>query len=371
MNIVFDVRPATPHFPGIGRYVRNLGESLPALLADGEQLILLHNTTQTESWLHGKRQKIASTASPFSLAQQWQIPPLLQRERAEIYHSPYYLMPYRPHAPTVLTVYDAIPIRYPETVNRRVRMLYRLTSILALRAAQAVIAISEATRADFIQAFGVPAAKIRTIPLAAEPHFRPQPAAEIRRVRQKYALPETFALYFGINKPHKNLLRLVQAWMNVQPAGWALAIGGAWDAHYPQAKERAAGSGSIQFLGPIPETDLPGLYAAASLFVFPSLYEGFGLPVLEAMACGTPVACAETSSLPEVGGEAVLYFDPENVEAICEALQKATIDMALRQALSERGLAQAQGFTWQRTAQETLETYRTFKAATVNFCKTG
>lgn len=359
MKIVFDIRSATPHFPGIGRYVRNLGNIIPNQLTPDEQWIMLHEKAQLISWLREDQQTMTSTASPFSLAQQWQIPPLLRRNGAKIYHSPYYLMPYHPGMATVLTVYDVIPIHYPETVSRRARMLYKLTSILALRTAHTIIAISEATRADFIKAFSVPAEKICTIPLAAEAHFCPQSAAEIQRVRQKYALPEVFALYFGINKPHKNLLRLVQAWKSTQPARWALAIGGAWDVRYPQAKEQAAENESILFLGPIPEADLPGLYAAASLFVFPSIYEGFGLPVLEAMACGTPVICANTSSLPEVGGEAVLYFDPTNVGEIGKALLEATSDVSLRRSLSERGQEQVKHFSWERTAQATIEIYRT------------
>jgi alpha-1,3-rhamnosyl/mannosyltransferase len=345
MTYLLDTRSATPHFPGIGRYVRNLAHSLPALLAEGEALMLLPTPGQ-------------QAASPFSLAQQWQIPGLVRQSGAWLYHSPYYLMPYRPGTPTVLTVYDIISLRYPQTVSARARLFFRLTSTLALRAATRVIAISEAARGDFMAAFGVPAEKIVAIPLAAEAHFKPQEAGEIERVRQKYGLAAPFALYLGINKPHKNLERLVRAWQRVRSGGWQLAIGGAWDSRYPQVRQLAKGDSSICFLGSIPEGDLPGLYAAAGLFAFPSLYEGFGLPVLEAMACGTPVICANTSSLPEVGGDAVAYFNPLDEAAIGAALRQATADADLRRDLAQRGLARAKLFSWERCAAQTLSIYR-------------
>jgi alpha-1,3-rhamnosyl/mannosyltransferase len=340
---LLDTRAATPHFPGIGRYVRNLASRLPTLLTATESLTFLH---------------AAGQASPFSLAQQWKIPAQIRQTGASLYHSPYYLMPYRPGIPTVLTVYDIISLRYPQTVSLQARLLFRLTSFLALRAANQIITISEAARQDFIAAFQLPPEKISATPLAAEAHFKPQSQAEISRICQKYGLKQPFALYLGINKPHKNLVRLVQAWQSFNPTGWQLVIGGAWDARYPQARQLAAGEPSIRFLGPIPEDDLPGLYAAAALFTFPSLYEGFGLPVLEAMACGTPVVCANASSLPEVGGEAALYFDPLDENAIREALAQAIGDASLRQGLVERGQKQAMLFSWERCAAQTLGVYR-------------
>lgn len=358
MNIVFDARTITPHFPGIGRYVHNLARALPEFLNENEHMAILYDSSHIPSWLHKEREKIASRASPFSLAQQWQIPSILRQVRADAYHSPYYLMPYYPGVPTILTVHDTTAIHYPQTVSRRARLFFRLTSSLALRTANTIIAISKTTQMDFVKAFNVPQQRIHIVYEAAEAHFRPQSTSEVTRVREKYSLPETFALYFGINKPHKNLPRLIQAWKGINPTGWSLVIAGAWDKRYPQAKEEAAGTESIFFLGPIPEEDLPSLYTAASLFIFPSIYEGFGLPVLEAMSCGTPVICANTSSLPEVGGNAVLYFDPLSVETIGNALQEAIANSNLRQELSTRGLEQATHFSWQRTAQETLKLYR-------------
>ncbi|MEZ4663133.1 MAG: glycosyltransferase family 1 protein [Caldilineaceae bacterium] len=184
--------------------------------------------------------------------------------------------------------------------------------------------------------------------------------AEIRAAGQ-------FLFYFGINKPHKNLPALIDAYAQWRTASaYPLVIAGAWDERYPEAKQAAAQKNlgdSVIFLGPIPDADLPALYAAATAFIFPSRYEGFGLPVLEAMACGTPVACSNTSSLPEVAGDAALLFAPDDINAIAGALTQLT-DSSTRLRLRERGLQQAARFTWRRTAEQTLAVYRSLAVKT-------
>lgn len=374
-HYLLDARTATSHFPGIGRYVRNLTAEIVPQLAPEERLSVLWNPSDPGGWnpsaLAGARvQLVPAPVSPFRPAQQWRIPRLLGQLRTagcSAYHSAYYLMPYRPGLPTLLTFYDVIPLRYPATVSAQARLFYRFATGLALRASQRVIAISEAARQDLLRYFPVPAPKVRAVPLAADPRFRPQPTGELARVRAKYDLPEQFVFYLGINKPHKNLVRLIDAYAGL--AGRSvppLVIAGAWDARYPQTRQRAAQAQGddpaladvFRFLGPVEDGDLPGLYAAATVFVFPSLYEGFGLPVLEAMACGTPVACSETSSLPEIAGQAGRLFDPLDVKAIGEALAELLANERLRERLAQRGLAQAGTFSWRRTAQETLACYR-------------
>jgi alpha-1,3-rhamnosyl/mannosyltransferase len=234
-----------------------------------------------------------------------------------------------------------------------------------LRSARHVITISEATRRDLLHYYPFPAQSVTAVPLAPDPRFQPQTEAEIARIRTEYNLPECYALYFGINKPHKNLLQLLVAWqlLSGKTADIPLVIAGAWDERYPEAKMQAEAlhfGKRIRFLGPISNADLPALYAGATLFVFPSRYEGFGLPVVEAMACGTAVACANTSSLPEVGGEAVLTFDPDNAEAMAVQIGRLLTDEALRQKLEQAGLAQARKFSWEKTAEQTLSLYRRF-----------
>ena len=408
-HYILDARTATPHFPGIGRYVTNLARALVPLLTPDERLTVLHDPAYPLSLpLSDAVRMIPLAVSPFALRQQWAVPRLLRsraltiderrttkderpptsvfRPSSVIYHSPYIAMPYLPGIPSLLTVYDLIPVRYPTYSSPRARFFSRWMTRLALRAARHVIAISEFTRRDFMAEFGLQPEQITAIPLAADPAFRPQPPEAIAALRARYDLPERFVLYLGSNKPHKNLTRLVEAWQMAdggwQAANCKLVIAGAWDERYPEARELANSSGakaspengqppasSFQlpvWLGPMSEADLPALYSAATAFVFPSLYEGFGLPVLEAMACGTPAICSNTSSLPEVAGDpaagsgpsAALLVDPLDTAALADALRLVLTDDGLQAELRRRGLAQAARFTWQQTAAATLTIYR-------------
>lgn len=385
---VLDARTAGPHFPGIGRYVRSLAGALALQLEPSERLTLLVDpqlTLPTGRLPTGMVPTVPLVASPFSIGQQWRVPQAVRRLAADVYHSPYYLMPYRTAAPTVLTVYDIIPLRYPEYSSTRSRLLFRLATRLALGSAQRVIAITENARQDFIREFGIRPERIATIPLAADAAFQPQPAPVIEAVRARHQLPERFVLYVGSNKPHKNLTGLVTAWAELvsgrggdagsaptgtlptgrlpggdAASGAELVIAGAWDPHYPEARQLAdsLGDGRIRWLGQVADADLPGLYAAATVFVFPSLFEGFGLPVIEAMACGTPVICSNVTALPEVAGDAAIQIDPEDTAGLAQALGRVLQDKALQDDLRERGLRRAADYSWERTAAQTLEVYR-------------
>ncbi|MCY3711233.1 MAG: glycosyltransferase family 1 protein [Caldilineaceae bacterium] len=358
-RFILDARTAVPHFPGIGRYVTNLSSALNPLLAAGEELTLLDGPAAAHPG------KTSAPATPFDIRQQWRIPRLLKRLQADgqaLYHSPYYVMPYRPGLPTLLTFYDVIPLKFPRTVPARARLFFRLAATLALRASDRVVAISQAACNDLRSCFRVPASRITVTPLAAGARYKPQPAAEVGRVRGKYSLPDRFLLYLGINKPHKNLPALIDAFARIaSPPAPPLVIAGAWDDRYPQPKQRAAYhqlGDAVRFLGPVNERDLPALYSAAALFVFPSLYEGFGLPVLEAMACGTPVACSNTPSLTEVAAGAALTFDPHSVAEIRDAIAELVEDGPQRAQRTEQGLARAGLYSWQATAAATLHCYR-------------
>lgn len=365
MSIVLDARTATPHFPGIGRYVTNLARALIPLLEPGQRLTLLHDPVHPLTLApHKAVQALAVSASPFSLSQQWAVPRLLRHLQADLYHSSYYLMPYRPGVAAVLTVYDLIPILFPEHSTARARLLFRLTTTLAMRASRRAIAISAATRQDLLRHFSLAPERTVAVPLAAGPAFYPQSPEAIADIRARLGLPQQYVLYLGSNKPHKNLVRLIEAWkvsnIKYQISNTKLVIAGHWDARYFEVRKLVEKSGlndQVIFMGPVNEVDLPALYSGAELFVFPSLYEGFGLPVLEAMACGTPVVCSNKSSLPEVTGPAEILVDPLNVDALAEAIAHALADKELRQDLREKGLAQAARFSWDRTARETLAVY--------------
>jgi len=372
---ILDARTATAHFPGIGRYVRNLAQALPPLLADDERLVVLWNPSDPTAWNPSTLASpqvgiVAAPVSSFGLRQQWTIPRLLRAYktsglpsvvRGPLFHSTYYLMPYRPGVPTLLTVYDLIAALHPQTVSLRARLFFSVATRLALAASERIVTISASARDDLLAHFSVDPSRVTPIPLAADPRFRPQPAAEIARVRAKYNLPARYIFYLGINKPHKNLPCLVDAYARIphSPSPIPLLIAGAWDARYPESRALAAPLGDgVRFLGPVDDADLPALHSGATLFVFPSLYEGFGLPVLEAMACGAAVICGNRSSLPEVAGDAALLVDPTDTDAIAGAIRRVLEDDGLRQQMAEKSLAQAARFSWQRTAAETLAVYR-------------
>lgn len=363
MRVTLDLRTATDHFPGIGRYALSLAGALAELAPETDlQLLFPVGSDAARLSLLPDRPVIPCPASPFSLGQQWQVPRLLRSTGATLYHSPYYLMPYWPGLPTVLTVHDFIPLVCPGYYTTLQRLIYRAAHSLALRTAAAVIVDSAATRGDLLRFHRVDPARVVTIPLAAGSQFRPPAAAAIMAVGRQYRLPPGYALFLASNKPHKNLLGLVRAWPGVlrRRPGAHLVVAGHWDARFaePAAAVEALGlAQSVTFLGPVAERDLPALYAGADVFVFPSYYEGFGLPVLEAMACGAPVICSDRSSLPEVAGAAAVLVDPDDGEALAEAIAGVLADPDRRDDLRRRGLAQAATFSWSRTAAATLAVY--------------
>jgi len=388
VDIGIDARYVQDHFPGIGRYTFNLTRAL-AEIAPQEHFVIFHNPA-----LPNTRYDLAALAAypnlefvslaipTFSLAEQVHLSRVVRTSLAyhqsktvnlqspiSLFHSPYYIKPYFGlPCPSVVTIYDVISARYPEYLpSWRARLVFEMTTRLALASAAHVFTLSATSRRDLITLYHVPPAKITVTPLAADDRFQPQPAETVAALRHKYGLPQNYVLYLGINKPHKNLKRLLAAWRlchREHPTGRVpLVIGGAWDprySHLTQIVDEFELSAVVRFLGPVPEADLPALYAGATLFVFPSLYEGFGLPVLEAMACGAPVACSATSSLPEVAGDAALFFDPTDVEAMAVTLTRALAEPDLRRALREQGLARARQFSWHQTAQKTMEAYTRF-----------
>lgn len=381
-RIAIDARYVADHFPGIGRYVYNLLTALTAIEHGHTLLVItnpaLPNTRHDMAALARipSIEIIATNARPFTLAEQLQIPRLLRRARADLYHAPYYLRPYVGlPCPAVLTLYDIIPRRFPAEVSPRARLMFDVLTRLAIRTSRRLIAISASARDDMIAAFSVPPERIAVTPLAADPRFQPQPPAEIMALRVKYALPEQYILSLASNKPHKNLPRLVEAFARLVAAEkqtdsekgrlrgtapFQLVIAGHWDARYDDARQAVAHHGleqRVRFLPDIAEADLPALYSGAAIFAFPSLYEGFGLPPLEALACGAPVLCGNTSSLPEVVGDAALMVDPTNSEMIADGLAQLLGDPARREALRAAGRRRAALFSWRATATATLAVY--------------
>ena len=293
------------------------------------------------------------------------LPLLLRRYRIDVLHSPHHhtplvLPPPRPRR--VVTVHDVtfllLPERYPP-----IRRLYMEAVTRASAAvADAIITPSQTVRDDLIRTLRVPAERLVAVPEAAAARFAPASADAQARVRKQYRLPGRYVLSVGSREPGKNRGRLLRALALLRDQGLEceLAVVGkqAWRYEDEAALvERLGLHGHVRFLGYVPDDDLPALYSAAAVFAYPSLYEGFGLPVLEAMACGTPVVTSNVSATAEVAGDAALLVGPRDTTALAEALGRLLSDEALRALLRVRGLKRAGQFSWERVARETQLIY--------------
>ncbi|MCS6848142.1 MAG: glycosyltransferase family 1 protein [Anaerolineae bacterium] len=389
MNVVFDARVVQDHFPGIGRYAFNLLAELPGLLETGEALIVLHDPAarNTRYDLAGLRNRCGKQVmwmeyrrSVFDIRSVLRAP-VVPQPNPTVIHYPYYVRPRATRPPSVTTIFDAISFVYPQYVpSLRAQLSIRILHQIAIGASRRIITISQSAARELTRFFPSIAAKLAVVPLAADPAFQPQAESHIAHARAYFDLPPRFALYLGSNKPHKNLVRLIEAW-RVVIGNWRLefegasldsplpsphspiplVIAGHQDPRYPEAQAHARALGMeqwVHFIGSVSDAQAAALYSACDLFVYPSLHEGFGLTVLEAMACGAPVACSNCSSLPEVAGDAALMFDPEQPQAIAEACLRVLHDDALRAQLRARSLEQAARFSWRETARQTMDVYR-------------
>ncbi|WP_298815698.1 glycosyltransferase family 1 protein [Chloroflexus sp.] len=287
--------------------------------------------------------------------------PTSWRARPHVLFVPAHVVPLL-HPPTVVTIHDVGYRVFPEAHTARRRLELELTTRWSLRAARHVLAISHATRRDLVQWYGADPNRITVTHLGLSATFvSPVDPARIAVVRARYGLTQRpYLLYIGTVQPRKNLGRVIEALAHAIAAGYDLDLVIAGKRGWlSEPIERRSGELGIdhrvRFIGYVAEEDLPALLSGALAFIFPSLYEGFGMPVLEAMACGTPVITSAISSLPEVAGDAALLVDPRDTHAIAAAIMRLSDDPNLRAELRARGLARARQFTWEACAQRTLE----------------
>jgi glycosyltransferase involved in cell wall biosynthesis len=299
------------------------------------------------------------------LWEQARFPLEAHRSGAAVWHVPYFAPPLVHSRPLVVTIHDLIPLIIPEyATSPLVRAYNRLVSIGA-HWADLILVDSEASKRDVVRLLSIPPDRVRVVYLAAdESVMRPVPPAEIDAVRAKYGLAERYVLYFGGLDKRKNVPALFSALAELRDVDWQLAVSGRLrqdnPALFPDLPALAAQLGiqeRVRFLGFAPDEDKPALIRGAACFAFPSLYEGFGMDPLEALACGVPVVCSNRSSLPELMGNAALLVDPEAPGTLAGALRRVLTDGSLRADLAARGPAQAARFTWERTARETEEAY--------------
>jgi len=282
----------------------------------------------------------------------------------DLFHGTSFDLPRRRAAPAVVTVHDLALLRFPELGTPALRrMVGRARD--ATRRARAVIAVSEATRRDIVELCGVAAERVHVVHNGVAATFTPLPAAVARaRAAARIGSDDPYLLHVGTLEPRKNLPTLLRAFAalegdSARPPRLVLAGARGWgDAPLFALVDALGLTARVSFLGEVGPADLPALYSAAELFVYPSRYEGFGLPVLEAMACGAPVIASNASALPEVVGDAGLLVDPDDVDGLRAAIRRLGGDAELRANLRERGRERAKSFTWERAARETLAVYR-------------
>jgi len=362
---------------GSGQYLHHLVEALVAL-EDGPEVVLVG-------------QGPANAARPLPAGATWRVVPASPWRKlgenpeklwfeqvtfpraaravgAALAHVPYFASPRFPAQPTVVTVHDLIPLVLPGYRSSALVRAYMRLVAAAARRADLVLTDAEASVGEIVRRLGVPAERVRAIPLAASSAYRPVQGDALAAVRARYSLPERYFLYLGGFDLRRNLATLFHALALARRRDAALpplvvagALPAADSAFAPDPRRLAAEAGldgGVRFVGRVPEEDKPALYSGALAFVFPSRYEGFGLPVLEALACGTPAAVADATSLPEVAGPGALLVGPDDVGGWAAAIERLAADEALRTRLRVAGQEHAARFSWRRTAQQTLAAYR-------------
>lgn len=290
----------------------------------------------------------------------------LRKNPVDVLHVQFTAPPFCP-CPVVVSIHDLSFEHLPQTFNRRSRTQLRLTVRHSARRAARILSLSEHTRRDIIETYGINEDHVDAIPLAAPEHFAPvHDHAELQRVRHNYGIVGDYILSVGSIQPRKNLARLIKAFASLRGDGSIaklpqLVLAGKCAWLYDEtlrALEESGAKEAVVLTGYVPEGDLPALYSGALCFVYPSYFEGFGLPPLEAMKCGAPVIAGNRTSLPEVVGDAALLVDPFDVEAIGAAIKRLIKDSELRNELSIKGLERANTFNWLDTARRTLAIYK-------------
>ncbi len=353
MRIGIDGSLLYGNYSGVEYAIWNLLKSLAKMDDDDEFIVYVphdfrSNVEFPSNWRFVRARFDGEQKLLRVLWQQLVLPRLMQKDKLDVFHAPAYVMPLRSPVPTVLTVYDAIAFTHPQFCTRANRLHYRRIMPPSLQKARRVIVPSQAIHGDLVNVLRVPAEKIQVIPLGVEDIFFEEPSRERQRaIQEAYQLPDRFFLFVGNIEAKKNLSVLLKT-----PRSLPLVMAGHNAAHFPLPM-----TDLDRGLGYVPRKDLPALYALATAFVFPSHYEGFGVPPLEAMACGTPVIASTGGALPEVVGKAAMLASPDEPSEWAVAMQLIIKDAGLRERLVRLGRERARQFQAERTARATLEVY--------------
>jgi glycosyltransferase involved in cell wall biosynthesis len=280
---------------------------------------------------------------------------------ANLVHGPVFVGPLVAPCPVVTTVHDLSFIRFPHLFRPVNRIYLKVMATLSARRASRIVAVSEHAASEAVCLLGVPRERIDVVYHGVDPAFRPLAAEAVATFCERQGLSDPFLLFVGTLEPRKNLVRLIEAFAQVYDGRTRLVLVGGkgwlYDDLFRRVEELDLGD-AVLFPGYVRSSELPLWYNAATALAYPSLYEGFGMPVTEAQACGTPVLTSDDSSLPEAAGEAALLVDPHKVEEIAAGLRRILVEEALREDLKKRGLVHAREFSWSRTALQTIQVYR-------------
>jgi len=364
VRVAIDARKL--HDFGIGTYIRNLLRQLARIDRQTDYVLLSPAADLDVASQLGPNFRAVLEPSPnYSLREQVHVPWVLRRERPDVFHAPHYVLPAAVTCRSVVTIHDCIHLMFPQYLPNKMAYAYARASMwAAVKRSDRILTVSEASKRDILHFFNVAPEKIVVVYNAIDDHFwLTPPDEEVARVRERYQLDHQFILYVGNIKPHKNLVRLIEAFAELRRTGFEelkLLIIGDEISKLPSLRRAVHGHKlhkHVRFLGYVSDDTLRVLYRLASLFVFPSLYEGFGLPPLEAMASGTPVVASNQSSLPEVMGDAAVLVDPYDVGSIVEGMRRVLADSDLAADLRRRGPERAREFSWAQSVEKTRTVY--------------
>jgi glycosyltransferase involved in cell wall biosynthesis len=364
MKIAFDLRRIKNL--GIGRYMKCLVEAILAQEPQGDYLLILPPGAEEMIQVGGSRAEILTPKLKYySIREQIQLPMILREHKIDLLHAPHFMLPLVRPCASVVTIHDVIGLTCKGDLESRVgRVYYRWMIAAAVRLADRIITDSEFSRGDIVRCLGADPVKVQVIYPGISPDFQQiSYADELENIRSKYRIEDDYIVYAGIYKPRKNHAALLRAFrIFLSNGGHAnLVLVGPLKEGEQELRQLANELGISQkviFAGFVNDYELRVLYSGAKVYACPSLYEGFGFTVLEAMACGVPVVCAGETSLPEVAGDAALYADPRNPEEFGQALHKMFTNASLRGALIEKGRKNLRRFSWANTAKETLDVYQ-------------
>lgn len=354
---------------GAGIYIINLLRALGDLNTGHELVVFLHEKARRYLEMD-KTTNILQVVLPDknpALRLAWEqimLPNLVKRYKIDLLHSLHYTSPFLLPCASVVTIHDLTFFIFPELHRFTKRLFFPLAIRTSVRKADALITVSESTRQDSIRLLHVPEERIFNVQLGVDEIFHPIKDDGLReKINEEYQLPDKFILYVGLVEPRKNLPLLIRSYRTVVDEGFShrLVIAGRLGWMYQEVFKQIETLGleeRIKFTGYIPRQNLPIVYNLAELFVYPTRYEGFGLPVLEAMACGTPVITSNISALPEIVANAGILVTPGDESALAEAMVTVLSDPKLRENLAEKGIIRSKDFSWKRTAKETLQVYQ-------------